>query len=269
LGLGILSDHYRRDVRLAPATVDVDRTSPRLLNVRLETERSRPLVVYGSFVQGLEDSALAPVSAANRNEPPPATRTWQVDGGVRWVSGWSTEEKLQVLLGAFDIHKPYFNSDAANVYTQLGRVEHRGLETSVSYSNAGLTVLAGGVLLKSRVERQIPEPGATGTIPLGPVPLTLTANVDYAPPRLGPWAASLQWNRLSPRVATTDNSIYLPALATLGAGIRYRWTRLARPWTARLDGFNLTNARGLHVSSLDVVLPEQARRYALTVATDF
>jgi hypothetical protein len=98
--------------------------------------------------------------------------------------------------------------------------------------------------------------------------LTLTANVDYAPPRWGPWAASLQWNRLSPRVATTDNGTYLPALATLAAGVRYHWTLRSHPWTVRLDGFNLTDARGLHVSSLDVVLPEQSRRFMLTLATD-
>jgi hypothetical protein len=92
--------------------------------------------------------------------------------------------------------------------------------------------------------------------------------VDYAPPRWGPWAASLQWNRLSSRVETTDNASYLPALATLATGVRYHRTLRSRPWTVRLDGFNLTNARGLHVSSLDVVLPEQSRRFMLTVATD-
>jgi hypothetical protein len=75
-------------------------------------------------------------------------------------------------------------------------------------------VLAGGVYLQPRVDRVIPEPGATGNVPLGPVPVTLTANVDYAPPRWGPWAASVQWNRLSSRVATADNSIYLPAFST-------------------------------------------------------
>jgi hypothetical protein len=36
----------------------------------------------------------------------------------------------------------------------------------------------------------------------------------------------------------------------------------------RLDGFNLTDARGLHVSTLDVVLTEQRRRFMLTLAAD-
>jgi iron complex outermembrane recepter protein len=262
--VGVLNDHYRRSVLMPSSTVDTDRTDPWLLNLRLALEAGRNLIVYCSYVQGLEDSALAPVSADNRNEPPPATRTWQVDGGIRWAPF----ERLSVIFGAFDIHKPYFNVDAENVYTQLGRLQSRGLETSLSYSDGGLTLLLGGVFLQPRVTRVIPEPGATGDVPLGPVPLTVTANVDYAPPRWGPWAASLQWNRLSSRVATTDNSIYLPALATLSAGVRYHWTLRSRPWTVRLDGFNLTDARGLHVSALDVVLPEPRRRYMLTLATD-
>jgi iron complex outermembrane receptor protein len=262
--VGVLRDHYRRQVTVPTAPVVTDDTTPWLLNLRLEADGSHHLTIYGSFVQGLEDSALAPVSAANRNEPPPATRTWQVDSGIRWVP----TETAQLILGAFEIHKPYFNLDAGNVYTQIGWVQYRGLETSLSFSHAGLTMLAGGVLLKPQVERVIAEPGATGNIPLGPVPLTLTTNLDYAPPRWGPWAASLQWDRLSSRVATTDNSIYLLPLATLGAGVRYHLTLLAHPWTARLDGYNLTNASGLHVSSLYLLLPEQSRRFMLTLAID-
>jgi iron complex outermembrane recepter protein len=262
--VGVLNDHYRRKVVVSPTAVDTNYTAPWLLNLRSEVDRGGGLIFYSSFVQGLEDSALAPVSAANRNEPPPATRTRQVDAGIRWVPA----ERLQLIFGAFDIHKPYFNVGADNVYRSLGRLQHRGLESSLSFNDAGLTVLVGGVLIKPRVERLIPEPGATGNTPLGPVPLTLTANVDYAPPRWGPWAASLQWNRLSSRVATTANDDYLPPLATLGAGVRYQWTQLAHPWSVRLDGFNLTDARGLQVSSLDVVVPEQGRRFMLTLAID-
>ncbi len=262
---GVLNDHYSRTVLMPFSAVDTDRTSPWLLNLRAASDSARNLIFYASFVQGLEDSALAPTSANNRNEPPPATRTRQVDAGIRWAPS----TRLQLILGAFDIHKPYFNVDADNFYAQLGRLQYRGLETSLSYNDdGGLTVLLGGVLLQPRVDRVLPEPGATGNVPLGAVPLTVTANVDYAPPRWGPWAASLQWNRLSSRVATTDNSIYLPALATLTAGIRYHWTLRSRPWTVRLDGFNLLDARGLHVSSLDEVLPEQRRRFMLTLATD-
>jgi len=262
--VGMLNDHYHRTVLIPQAAVNADRVNPWLVNLRAEIEGRRDLLFYTSFVQGLEDSALAPVSANNRYEPPPATRTRQVDGGVRWAPA----EDVRLIFGAFDIHKPYFNVDAGNIYTQLGRLEYRGLETSLSYNRGGLTVLIGGVRLQPRVERTVPEPGATGNTPLGPVPLTLMASVDYAPPRWGPWAASLQWNRLSPRVATSDDATDLPVLATLAAGVRYHRTIGSYAWTVRLDGFNLTDTRGLHVSNQEVVLPEPARRFMLTVAAD-
>ncbi|HEY1491555.1 MAG TPA: hypothetical protein VGF35_02920, partial [Steroidobacteraceae bacterium] len=139
---------------------------------------------------------------------------------------------------------------------------------SLSYNDNGLTVLLGAVWLQPRVERVVAEPGGTGDVPLGPVPLTFTVNLDYAPPQWGPWGASLQWNRLSSRVATTDNAVHLPTLDTVAAGIRYHWTMRAKPWNLRLDAFNLTDSRGLHVSDLEVVLPEQGRRIMLTLATD-
>ena len=81
--VGVLNDHYRRSVLVPGDGLDTDRTSPWLVSLRL-TDPGRTLIFYGSYVQGLEDSALAPVSANNRNEPPPATRTRQVDGGLRW-----------------------------------------------------------------------------------------------------------------------------------------------------------------------------------------
>jgi iron complex outermembrane receptor protein len=236
-----------------------------LINLRLTLESGSSLLYYGSYTQGLEDSALAPVSAVNRGEPPAAARTWQVDGGIRYAPG----ERLRVILGVFDIHKPYLNLDAANVYRPLGRLYNEGLESSLSYSNAGLTLLAGGVWLRPRVDLTVMQPGATGSEPIGPVPLTLTANLDYAPPSWGPWAASLQWNRLSSRYSTSDDLQRLPPLATVGAGARYQWKLRENSWTLRFDGFNLTNAQGLHVSALGLVLPEQSRHYALTLATDF
>jgi iron complex outermembrane recepter protein len=263
-GVGILRSDYRRTLLEPMTAAQTSGTTPWLGNLRFTLNAGHSLTAYGSFTQGLEDSALAPSSAQNRGEPPPASRTHQVDGGLRWAPS----EQLSVILGGFDIHKVYFNVDAANVYTALGTVNHRGLESSLTYSADGLTLLAGGVWLRPHVERTIAEPGATGDVPLGPVPLSLTANLDYAPTRWHPWAASLQWNWLSRRVQTADDRYYLPALATLTAGLRYESTVHGHAWSVRLDVKNLTDARGLHVSALEVVFPEPGRRFLLTVALD-
>jgi iron complex outermembrane recepter protein len=263
--LGVLKDNYRRTNEVSSATPETFRATPWLINLRLALESGTNLIYYGSYTQGLEDSPLAPVSAVNRGEPPAASRTWQVDGGIRYAPG----EKLRLILGVFDIHKPYLNLDAANFYRPLGRLYNEGLETSLSYTNAGLTLLAGGVWLRPRVDLNVAQPGATGNEPIGPVPLTLTANLDYAPPSWGPWAGSLEWNRLSSRYSTSDDLQRLPPLATVGAGARYQWKLREHSWTLRFDGFNLANGQGLHVSALGLVLPEQSRHFALTLATDF
>jgi iron complex outermembrane recepter protein len=264
LGLGLLRSSYRRTV-LAPDTAPVTSSAtPWLPNARFTIDAGRAFSIYGSYTQGLEDSALAPSSAANRGEPPPATRTHQTDGGLRYAPS----KELSLIVGGFEIHKVYFNLDAANIYTALGHVDHRGLETSLTYSGSGLTLVAGGVWLRPRVQRTIPEPGATGDVPLGPVPLVLTTNIDYAPPRWHPWAASLQWNWLSRRVQTADDRYYLPALSTLTAGLRYESKLQGHPCSMRLDIKNLTDARGLHVSQLGLVVPELGRRFLLTLAFD-
>jgi iron complex outermembrane receptor protein len=261
---GLLKDDYRRTVDVPTFTPTTFHTTPWLINTRFAVESGRSLIVYGSFTQGLEDSALAPVTAVNRGEPPAAARSWQVDGGVRYTP----TEKLRLILGTFNIHKPYLNLDNFEVYRPIGRQESKGLESSLSYSDAGLTLLAGGVLLKPRIDLITSQAETMGSAPLGPVPLTLTANIDYAPARWGPWAASLQWKRLSPRYATSDDRERLPALATLDVALRYQWRGRISSWTLRLDAFNLTNAQGLHISELNFVLPEQGRRIALTFAFD-
>ena len=274
LGLGLIKTHYRRTV-LDPdpnnPTQPPTSASPTLASLRFTVEAGAQLLIYGSFVQGFEDSAIAPSSAANFGEPPPATRTHQLDGGLRYAPN----DKLSLIVGVFDIHKVYFNVDNANIYTALGNIRHRGLETSLTYADQqGVTLVGGVVVLRPHVEytlaEQVPS-GATppGSIPLGPVPVTLTVNLDYAPPRWRPWAASLQLNRLSARVATLADDASLPPLTTLGAGVRYESKIGKHPWSLRLDGLNLTNAVGLHLSNVGLVTPELGRRILVTFAMDY
>ena len=268
IGLGLLHSNYRRSVSGAAVALTGQSmaASPWLGNARFVIEASAHVRFYGSFVQGLEDSALAPSSNANRGEPLPAMRTRQGDVGLRYAP----DGHLTMLVGAFDVHKGYVNSDAQNVYRVLGTLRHRGLEASLTYTDAdrGVTLVAGGVRLQAHAERTIAEPGATGAVPLGPVPLVLQANLDYAPPDWQPWAVSLQWKRLSARVQTTDDRFRLPALSTLAAGVRFESTHRGHPWSIRLDGTNLTQAQGLHISPVGLVLPEQSRQVQLTFAIE-
>jgi iron complex outermembrane recepter protein len=272
IGLGILKSHYRRTIRVPGFAPESSLSTPWLMNLRFTINAGRALTIYGSYLQGLEDSALAPSIALNQGEPPPATRTHQVDSGLRYAP----TDKLSLVVGAFEIHKVYFNLAASPAgadpvtytYSALGTVRHRGLESSFAYAADGLTLLLGGVWLKPHLERTVPEPGATGSVPIGPVPLTLSAILDWAPARLQPFAASLQLNHLSARVATTDNQFSLPPMTTVGAGLRYESKLRGHPFSVRFDAANLTDARGLHLSPVGQLVPELGRRFVLSISID-
>jgi iron complex outermembrane receptor protein len=256
---------YSRSIDSPGTPSTPQRTAPLLPTASFTAEVGRGITFYGSYTRGLEDSLNAPASAVNRGEPPPATPTWQFDGGLRAVP----HANLQLLLGVFDVHKAYFNLDLSDRYRQLGEVSNRGIEGSATLGGAdGLTVVAGFVLIKPRVERQITELGSPGTVPVGTVPGTVNVNVDYAPARWNGWAASLQWTSLSSRVETDDDRHELPPLSTLNAGLRYASKLFNRAYSARFDVMNVTNAAGLTLSPTYVVVPQLRRTFMLTLAID-
>ena len=265
LNVGALKTNYSRSITTPGQPSNPEHTSQMLPTIALTIDAGPKTAFYASYTRGLEDSAVAPTSAANRGEPPPATPTWQVDGGIRVIPRSDT----RLLLGAFTIHKTYFNLDTADQYQQLGTIISKGIEGSASVNGTnGLTVVAGFVLLRPQVNLQVPELGGSGSVPIGPVPRTINVNLDYAPTKWRGWAASMQWTSLSSRVETNNNLYELPPLNTFSVGIRYMRRFHAGQFLARLDVGNATNATGLTVTSLYQVFPQLERNYTLTLALD-
>jgi iron complex outermembrane recepter protein len=264
VSLGALKTNYNRSITTPGQPSNAEHTAAVLPTIALTVDAGRRVAFYGSYTRGLEDSAVAPNSALNRGEPPPATPTWQVDGGIRVLAG----ANMRLLLGAFTIHKSYFNLDSADIYQQLGTIVSKGVEGSASLSGNGLTVVAGFVLLRPQVDLQVPELGGSGSVPIGPVPRTINVNVDYAPTKWRGWAATLQWTALSARTETNNDLYQLPPLNVLNVGIRYIRTFHAGKFLARLDVSNATNATGLTISSQYQVMPQLGRTYTFTLALD-
>ncbi len=263
--LGMLVTDYNRKLRIPGTTATDERTRAILPTASFTVSPVRAVTLYGSYTRGLEDSVIAPTEAVNRGEPPPATPTWQVDGGARIV----IRPQLQLLVGAFNIHKTYFGLDSADRFTEIGAITARGVESSATLTGPdGLTLVAGGVWLQPRVTRNVPEKNGAGETPVGPVPRTININFDYAPSYARGLAATMKWTSLSARVETGDGRYRLPPLATLNLGVRYEFKILDRPCTVRLDAENVTNASGLTITSTYVVVPQLRRNYMLTFAAD-
>ncbi len=265
MGLGLLVTDYDRKLRTANLPANDERTTDLLPTASFTVKPFRAVTLYGSYTRGLEDSVIAPAEAVNRGEAPPATPTWQVDGGTRIA----IRPQLQLLIGAFNIHKTYFGLDTADRFTQIGAITARGVESSATLTGPdGLTLVAGGVWLRPRLTRQVREQGGAGEIPVGPVPRTLNINLDYAPSYGRGFAATLKWTSLSARVETGDDLYRLPPLAALNIGVRYGFKLFARSCTARLDVDNVTNAAGLTITPTYVATSQLRRNYTFTFAAD-
>jgi iron complex outermembrane receptor protein len=262
--IGVLRDQYQRSVEEPGSASTSLSKSHWLTTARLTVDLAPGLLLYGSEVQGIEDSPLAPASAVNRGELPPASLTKQVDAGLRL----RLDKSWQFVVGAFQIRKPYFNLDDSGFYRGIGELQHRGVETSVSFADRGVTIIAGAVVLQPRDERASLA-GRIVEVPLGPVPGTFNVNADAAPDWWKGWGASLQWRWLSSRSVTNDGSRHLAPLSTLNIGGRYYRRLVLHPWSVRLDIFNVANDLGIHVSSVGQLLPEQPRRAVLTLAVDY
>ncbi len=266
VGVGVQKVKYQRSIDAPGDATATDKADPVLPAARFTFVPAAKFLLYGSYTRGLEDSALAPANAANRGESPPATTTWQVDAGVRY----SPHPGMQLLLGAFEVSKAYFNLDATNTYTQLGQIRHRGLEASATInSGQGLVAVLGGVWLQAELQGGEGNSSSSGNMPLGTVPLVLNVDLDYAPPSWKPWSLSCGWAGTSARPETTDDSLRLPAYSQLSFTVRYAFRLFGHPGEARLDLQNVGDSDAMTIDTSGHVLSEPGRSLALTLTADF
>jgi iron complex outermembrane recepter protein len=263
LSLSLQKPSYRRSTFPAGASPVSGRASPWVYNVGAAAYLSAALAVYGSYAKGFEEIGNAPQGAVNRGEAVAAQLTTQIDGGLRY----QISPRLQVVAGAFQIEKPYFNLDTANFYRRIGTVRNRGAEFSLAGGLTDrLTVVAGAIYIDPDVDAG----GGVHRKASGPVPLLVRANVQYRVPQVEGLTVEMKFESLSRRYANARNTVRLPGVVTVDAGLRYTDRLFDKPVTLRLQGFNLTNVYGLRVpSGSGEIQGFDVRRFELSLAVDF
>lgn len=237
-----------------------------LPNVTASIDVTPRLAFYGGYTRGLEESGIAPDSAANRTEALPAILTSQIDGGLRWKAPGG----ISVVAGVFDVRKPYFAADEANVFRELGDVRHRGVELSAAGPLAkGLTVVAGAVLMQPRVTGDAVALGRVGRRPLGQPSQLLTLATQYALPGVEGVQLTLNVTHRGTRAADTRNLVTLPARAIIDAGVRWRLDLGDNPALLRVQLQNLTNAYDLALVGSGSYQVNAPRQLTMFLTVDF
>jgi iron complex outermembrane receptor protein len=265
LNLGIQRSDYRKRVTTPTGALPDSRARPWLFNTAAAVELAPRLSLYGGFTRGLEESDVAPETAVNRDEAPPAIRTRQIDAGLRWHAG-----PLTLIAGGFEIEKPYYGLDSANIFRRLGTVTHRGLEASLSGSPAeGVTLVAGGVLLDAKLAGEEVADGSIGRRPIGTPTQSLIANLDWRPPAFPAFSFDVAVEHSGHRYADAANHVRVPSRTIVDLGVRYRFRLGKVPAVLRIQATNLFNRYGWDVEGNNAFAYIPSRQITARIAMDF
>jgi len=266
ISFGISKAHFRKETVIPGVPVAVTRSTPLLYNATAAAEIAKSVAVYAGYARGLEESGTAPANAANRNQPLPAIITEQKDGGVRF----NLTKDVKAVVGVFDLSRPYFGFDAANVFKQVGTVKSRGAEFSLSGSvTPRLDIVAGGMILKPKVTASDAVSGNIGSKPVGLPTHLLIANANWKAPFAKGLELDMAVSHRGRTPATTDNLLFLPPRARVDIGSHYRFKIANRSATLRLQIVNLFDNPGYSLAGSGVYTANAGRFAQGYLTVDF
>jgi iron complex outermembrane receptor protein len=264
LRFGIHRTRYDKDV-LTIAGVRTARVSDTtLFDSSAIVSLGRRTVAFGSWVTGLEESGVAPTSATNRDEVLPPVEAEQFELGVRHA----ITPKLTLIAALFDVSKPTNGFRADGSYAPVGEVRHRGVEASIAGElDARTRVVVGAVAFDSEVTGPLVDAGMVGSEAAGISRRILNANIER---RFGSrWSLDASVSHFGKRWADTGNTFRTPAVTTLNAGVRSRFTLAGRPAEFRLLASNLTGESAYLATPSGVLAPVAPRTVRALLSLTF
>ncbi len=265
--VAVQKSFYDREFGKENAAPTPTSSRPWLYSGTVTATPSRDFALYAGYTRGLEEFGTAPDNAVNAGAPVPAALTKQVDAGVRWriIPGMS------FVAGVFDVRKPYFDRDQANIYTDVGSIRHRGIELSLSGQPVpGLTVVAGSVLLQPRISGLSVERGLIADTPPGTPPRIFRLSLQYGPSSWRGFSVDTLTEYTSSQFANRGNTFRVPAMATLDAGMRYSFKVYDANANIRIQLRNVFNSYDWTVDGASGrFAPNPPRRVSLRLAADF
>lgn len=225
------------------------------------------LVLFGGHVRGFEDAVLAPDIAVNQGDAPPALRTRQTDLGLRYALPGGVR-----LVGAvFKIGKPYYNLDPSQVFRELGSNSNQGVELSAAGEIVpGVNIVAGAVLIDSRIDGLLVDSGQIGSRPVGTTRRKVIFNADW---RLAggtsPLSFDVSLNEQGSQVGNAANTLEAPGSNVINLGLRYRFAIGQAESLLRVQVNNVTNDYSWDVASSGAFQYRPRRNATVALITDF
>ncbi len=264
LSLGLQKTFYTKEARRPVGALATSKSSPILMNGTLSGYASQALVFYAGYAKGLEETAVAPEIARNKDEAPPASLTRQMDAGLRYA----ISNRLRLIAGLFHVKKPYYALDENLLFSRLGTVRHRGIELSLSGQiGSRLNIVAGTVFLDARLSGEAVDRGLVGKRPVNATGRFSSAAIEYRPPWVEGLSFDLAYESTSRKTANRQNTFFVPARFVVSPGMRYRFTMGDTPTSVRAQIASINNVYGYNIFG-EGFYYNFPRRFTLTLTAD-
>lgn len=209
----------------------------------------RWLSFYGTYIEGLESTPAAPLTAANAGTTLPPSDSTQYEAGVK-LEPW---DGLLFQAAWFDIDRASAYVNNANIYVSDGRARYQGIETSLTGElTRDLSVYASAHILDAEQTSGpagqnvagVYTPTLVGKFIENTAHTTVSLAAEY---RFTDWAPGLSVNGgayyTGSRAINPLNQAYIPAYTLFDLGAGYTTPIDGHPTTFRLNAENITGKR--------------------------
>jgi iron complex outermembrane recepter protein len=197
------------------------------------------LTLFGSYMEGLEAGATAPVQADNRYAILPPAVSTQKEIGIRF----STLRGLATNVSAFQITRANAITDpTTNIFAENGNIDYKGIEATLTVEVARpLTVGAAGQWL--RAIQNSPDTTINGKHPENTPSALGNVWIAIRPP----WTPGLTLNAgasaIAKRFVDPQNHATIPGYTLFTAGLGYQMRSGSQRAVFLVSVDNLTNLR--------------------------
>jgi iron complex outermembrane recepter protein len=244
--------------------------------------KPRPwLSVYGTYIEGLESTPAAPMTAANAGAMLGATDSTQHEVGIK------IEGKPGLLFQAayFDIERGSAFVNGANVYVLDGRARHRGTELGITGEvTADWSIYATGQLLDAKqisgADTVITTNPTTGVVTV--IPTIVGRKIENTPERTLSFASEYRLSKsapgvsvnggiyyLSSRAVNAFNQAFIPGYTLFDLGAAYVRNFHGAETTFKLTAQNVADKRYFAATGVSIVAQGQPRTVKFAVMTRF
>lgn len=195
---------------------------------------------YGTYIEGLESTPAAPLTAVNAGQTLGPSKSKQYEGGIKI----QPHKGLLFTASYFDIRRELTYTTLANVYVKDGRATYRGFEASLSGQiTPELSVYASALFLSAK-QGQTSNPALIGNRIENTAKTTWSVFGAY---KLDRFVQGLAVNAgayyVGNRAINPQNTLFLPGYTLFDVGGSYTTKLGERPLTFRVNARNVGNKR--------------------------